>query len=193
MALSVKNVIMTGKGASTERLAAEAANAALLNTQSRGFTAAGCARGTTAQKVKTANTFTYTVAGVFYSLGASDDFWTLSGTVVAAASWQKYLLLVDTGGTASIQEATQSKVSAAGVVWTNVSGLSTYAPFLTALGATKCVVGTLTIATDATHTFTPGTTALNGTGITATFVDGLDQSILPLLANAQGTIIGNGG
>ncbi len=183
---------MNAMRGSLARAAAELANAAAVSSLSRILTSGGAARGTTVAKAKTVNTVTFTVGGTFYSLAATDDFWTLSGTVVAAASFQKYLLMVDTSGTMSIQEGVQA-ATAAGVTWTNVSGLSKYAPYFVALGSTKVVVAVLTVATDATHTFTPGSTALNGAGITATFINGLDQSILPLIADDIGNIVGNGG
>lgn len=175
------------------RSAAELANAVLLNTLSYVSVAAGAARGTTVAKAKFVNNITYLVNGAFYSKNAADDFWTLSGTTVAANSYQKYALLIDTAGAASIQEATQSLVSADAVAWTNVSGVSAWAPYISILGSTKAIVAGLLIATDATHTFIPGTTALNAAGITATFTDGVDQSLLPLIANTVGTIVGNGG
>lgn len=175
---------------SVEKGAADQVNAATVYALSRALTAAGCTTGTTTTKVKTANTLTFTVNGVFYSLAGTDDFWTLSGTVVKKGSYQKYLLLVDTAGVASIQEGTQSTVGASSVVWTNVDASTAWAAFLSALGSTKCCAGVLTIATDATHTFTPGTTALDAAGITATFVDGLDQSILPLIATPTGQVFG---
>ena len=130
------------------------------------------------------------MASVQYSKAATDNFWTLSGTTVAASSFQKYALLIDTAGAASIQEATQSIVSAAAVSWANVSQLSPWAPFLTTVGSTKAIAGVLTIATDATHTFVPGTTLLGATGIMAMFADGIDQSLLPLMGNATGGIVG---
>lgn len=192
MAFTTANYIDTGPRGSLIRGAAELGNALGAYGLSRALTAAGCATGGTTTKAKTAATLTYTVAGTFYSKNATDDFWTLSGTAVAAASWQKYLLLIDTAGAASIQEGMQSKVAAASVVWTNIAAYSKWAAFLTALGSTKAIAGVLTVATDATHTFTPGTTALDAAGITATFIDGIDQSILPLLAGPTGTLIGNG-
>jgi hypothetical protein len=39
------------------------------------------------------------------------------------------------------------------------------------------IVGVLTVATDSTHTFTPGTTLLGAAGITATYIDGIDISV----------------
>lgn len=175
------------------RAAAECANALNAYNLSRALTAAGVATATTTSKAKTVNSLQYSIAGVQYTKGATDNFWTLSGTTVAAASWQKYLLLIDTSGAASVQEGTQSVVSAASVTWTNISGMSSWAPIISLLSGSKAVVATLTIATDATHTFIPGTTLLGATGITATFADGIDQSLLPSIANQMGTLIGNGG
>ena len=182
-----KGVSRTG----VDRGTAQATNAFGVYELSKALTAGGITTATVTSKAKSANTITFTVGGQFYSLAASDNFWVLSGTVVAAASFQKYLLLVDTAGTMSIQEGVQSTVNAAGVAWTNISAVSPYAPFLDTVGSTKCVCGVLTIATDATHTFTPGTTLLGAAGITATFIDGIDQSILPLLGNHAGTIYGD--
>ncbi len=172
------------------RATAQFANAMAAFGLGHGYTAPGITIATTASKVKTANTLAFTINGVWYSLTASDDFWTLAGTVVAKASWQKYLLLVDTAGAATIQEGLQSTVSAAEVKWTNVSGISPWAPYLSTVGETKMVAGVLTVATDATHTFTPGTTLLSAAGITDTYIDGIDQSILPFPGDAQGTIYG---
>ena len=159
------------------------------------LTAAGTTTATVTSQAKTANTLTFLIAGVFKSKGATDNFWTLgvagSNTLVAANSFQKYLLLIDGSGTATVQEGTQSNISAAAVTWTNVSGVSPWSPLLSILNVPKCIVSVLTIATDATHTFTPGTTLFGAAGITATFTDGLDQSLIPLMANQEGLLIGN--
>lgn len=171
------------------------ANGLTLLSLNRALTAAGSARGTTATKAKTVNTLTFTVAGAFLSKNATDDFWTLSGTVVAAASWQKYLLLIDATGTASIQQGTQSTISAASVSWTSVTNSAGavqlgHGPLITVLNTGVTIVAVLTIATDATHTFTPGTTALNAAGITATFADGIDASLIPIICNEQSAPVG---
>lgn len=193
MALITSNYHTNAARGSQSRAAAELSNAEAIYTLSRSLTAAGCARGTTAAKAKTVNTLQYSVAGVQFTKAGTDDFWPLSGTTVSASSWQKILLLIDTAGAASIQEGLQSTVSAAAVAWTNISLTSPWAPFIAAVGSTKAIVGVLTIATDSTHTFIPGTTALNAAGITATFVDGIDQSILPVIGNETGLVVGNGG
>lgn len=189
MALVTANYITNEPRGSQARGAAEAGSGALVFSLSRALTAAGSARGTTAAKAKTVNTTAFTVAGKFYSLAATDDFWTLSGTTVAVSSFQKYALLVDTSGTASIQEATQASTDAL-VHWRNVSAFSGWAPFLSIVGSTKAIVCCLTIATSASVTFVPGTTNLNAAGITATFTDGIDQSLLPVMGNETGAIVG---
>lgn len=179
--------------ASQARAALELANVAGAYALNRTFANAGIAIGTTTTKVKTANTTPFTVSGTWFSKAATDDFWTLSGTVVAASSWQKYALLMDNTGAASIREATQSLVSAAAVSWTNISALGSWAPLLTILNAGTVIVGYLTVATDATHTFTPGTTALGAAGITTTYSNGIDQYLMRLVGNETGLLVGLGG
>lgn len=146
----------------------------------------------TPQSVKSTATITYTINGIFATKAATDPLWTLSGTVVPVSSFQSYLLLLDSVGTATVQEGTASIVNAAGVNYLNVSRVSSYAPLLTVLQAGKVVAGYIQVATDATHPFTPGTTSLTATGITTTFFNGTDQAACPLLANEQGLIIGLG-
>jgi hypothetical protein len=164
------------------------------------YSAAGCATATTTSKAKIVNTTAYTVGGRILSKGATDNFWTLGGagsaTTVAVGSWQKYLLCIDDAGAASVVEGTQSSVSAAAVSWVNVSPAAKaftqnpWAPIITVLSASRAILGVLTVATDATHTFIPGTTLLGATGITATFIDGIDPSLMPMMANDSGLLIG---
>lgn len=176
------------------RMATELANCNTALDLSNVSSAAGAAQATNTTGVKNANTINYSVNGQLgKTKAATDPLWTLSGAVVQAASWQKYALLLDAAGTATVQEATQSKVSAALVSWVNVSNVSVYAPLLSILNAGKVVACVVTVATDATHTFTPGTTSLTGTGITTTFEDGIDPSFLPILATTTGAVIGLGG
>lgn len=175
---------------SMTRGAVELANAAGFFALNRAYSSGAIAIGTTTTKVQSVATITATVNGLFVSKAATDDLWTLSGTVVAAASFQKYLLLLNASGTASIQEGTQSLIDAAHVTWDNVSKVSSWAPFLTIANAGKFVAGYLTVATDATHTFTPGTTALGAAGITTTYFNGMEQSFLPLIGNEAGSLVG---
>ena len=164
------------------------------------YAASGAAQATTATQAKTVNTTPYTVGGRLFSKGATDNFWTLgvagSATVVAASSWQKYLLCVDDAGAATVVEGTQSTVSAAAVTWGNIAAAqganpkNLWASLISVLNASRCIFAVATVATDSTHTFTPGTTAFNGTGITTTFIDGIDSSLYPLMANESGLLVG---
>jgi hypothetical protein len=61
-----------------------------------------CARATTASKVKTTNATVLKEAGIAVALGATDNFWTLTGANIAAGFFRRYLLL-DTAGVASVQ------------------------------------------------------------------------------------------
>jgi hypothetical protein len=125
-----------------------------------------CAQATTASKAKTTNATVLREAGAAFALAATDNYWTLApaASVLAVASFRRYLL-IDTAGVASVLASNDSTVSAA----------SCRFPALPANGS--AVVGVLTVATDATHTFTPATTALNAAGITATFIDGIDINV----------------
>lgn len=123
-----------------------------------------CARGGTAQKVKTTNATVLKENGAAVALAATDDYWTLAPVGVLAVSSFRRFLLLDTAGVASVQASTDA-ATAAGCTWTNRPAAGT------------AIVGILTVATDATHTFTPATTALNAAGITATFIDGIDDSV----------------
>lgn len=119
--------------------------------------------------VKTVNSVNYFVNGKPVTKAGTDNLWAMgvagSNTLVAVSSFQKYQLLLDAAGTATTQEGVQSTASAAAVVFASLPPV------------TKAVIGILTIATDTTHTFTPGTTALNAAGITATFDDGIHGAI----------------
>lgn len=182
---------------SQARGAGELANAIAVYGLSRALTAGGVATATTTSKAKTVNTIQYSIGGVQYTKAATDNLWTLgvagSNTTVAVGSFQKYLLLLDTAGAATVQEATQNTVSAATVSWAGISAVSPWAPLIVAVGTTKAIVAVMTVATDATHTFIPGTTLFAATGITTTFIDGIDQSIVPLMGNETSLIVGNGG
>lgn len=182
--------------ASLQRAAAELANAVAIYTLNQINDAGLVATATNTTGVKTTATTQYFVNGTLYTKAATDPLYTLgsatSNTAVAAASWQKYLLLLNSSGTATVQEASQSLVSAAAVSYKNLSAVSKWAPLMSLLSAGTTIAGVLTIATDATHTFTPGTTALTATGITATFQDGLDPMLMPVIANTGGLIFGLG-
>jgi hypothetical protein len=124
----------------------------------------GNALATNTARVKTANTTKFLAAGVPKSVAAADPMWTLTGGVLAALSFRKYLLLHD-GTTATVLASTDSLVSAAACT------------FAARPANGKTILGTLTVATAVATTFTPDTTLLGAAGITATITDGLDGSV----------------
>ena len=73
-----------------------------LVSRNRCYAKAAAATGTTTSKVKTVNSVDYAIDGGIFRKAATDDLWTLSGAVVAISSWQKYLLCLNSAGTASI-------------------------------------------------------------------------------------------
>lgn len=123
-----------------------------------------CATATTASKAKTAAATTFLSNGVLIALAATDNFWVLSPTTVLAANmFRRYWLCANAAGTASVI-ASSDATTQAGCVFTA----------LPADGV--AIIATLTIATDATHPFTPATSLFTDTGITATFIDGIDDA-----------------
>lgn len=191
MAFSTSKVHFDSPRGSTQAAVSALANALAAYDLNRALTAAGCATATVTSQVKTVATLTFQINGAFKTKGATDNFWTLTGSTVPAASFQKWALLIDASGAATVQPATANNVSAATVSWGNVSGVSDYGAFLSVTaGGTKCVAGILTVATDATHTFIPGTTLLGAAGITATYIDGVDPALLPLIGDQVGNAAG---
>lgn len=185
-----------GPRSSLQRAAAELANAATSYSLNMAYSAAGATLATNTTGIKSVNTITFTVNGVFKSKTATDPLWTLgvanSNTTVNPSSWQKYLLMLNASGTATVQEGVQSTVSAAAVGWTNLVNRGPWSPILTTLDAATTIVCVLTIATDTTAGgFIPGTTALNAANVTATYADGIDPSVLPVIMNEIGSIVGN--
>lgn len=181
---------------SQPRASAELGNALALYQMNQLYTAGGVTIATTAAKAKLVNTATFIVGGQFQSLGATDNLWVLGATgattVVAASSWQKYLLLLDNTPTtpvATVLEATQSTIAAASVTWGNL-GVGTWGPLISTLNTNRTIIAVATVATNSSTTFTPGTTAFNASGITTTFVDGIDPSLLPVIGDATARILG---
>lgn len=170
-------------------------NALALYAMNRIYATANIGIATTTQKVRTQATATYTLGGVFQTaVSSTDNVWTLSGTAVSASSYQKYLLLWDSTGASgvSIQEGVQSTVGLASVGWTNANAVSAWGPLITLLDAGKVIVGYITVATNSSTTFTPGTTALNAAGVTVTYNNGIDATLLPVIGNLGASIVGSG-
>jgi hypothetical protein len=119
-------------------------------------------------KVKTTNATVLRNAGALNALAASDDFWTLTGGVLAVSSFRRYLLLCDAADAATVLASDDVTTAAEDCRWATLpaNGLA--------------IVGILTVATNSSTTFTPGTTALSAAGVTDTYVDGYDISVPPM-------------
>lgn len=124
----------------------------------RNYSAVVAAIGSNTAKVKTTNACQYSIAGKMYTKGATDDLWTLSGTVIAASGTGRFLLCLDASGTASV-----------------VQGDATGYP--TEPADTVCPIAEVKIVMTSGGAFTPGTTALTGGNISA--VTYTDIAVLP--------------
>lgn len=131
--------------------------------------------GTTTSKVKTTATTQLWINGVVKSLTATDDLWTLTGGNLAIGSVRRYLMLWD--GT--------SATTVVSVLASNDQVIASYASAAAALLACRfptlppagtVIVGIVSI-TNVTNAFIPGTTALTATGVTAAYLDGIDDSV----------------
>lgn len=127
-------------------------------------TTPGCATATVTSKVKTANATVVRNAGALNAVAATDNYWTLTGGVLAVSKFRRYLLLVDSADAATVLASDDQSTAAA-----------CRFPSLPADGL--AIVGILTVATDASTPFTPATTLLGAAGITATYIDGHDEAI----------------
>ena len=160
------------------------------------YSGAGSATATVTSQAKIAVATTYTIGGRILSKGITDNFWTLSGVTVPINSFQKYALLIDDLGVASVQEATPNTVSAVSVKWVNVTPAAKafpqnpWAPIIFMLNQSKAILSILTIATNASTPFIPGTTLLGAAGITATFIDGIDPALMPLIYTPENLLVG---
>lgn len=181
--------------ASMARAAVEASNAALAFAMNQIFNSSAVGIATTTTQARTTASLTFTTNGQQFTKSSADNFWTLSGTVVAAGNTQKYALLIDGAGNGFTQEATQSSLGPTGVVWTNVNNMSSWGPILTMLNQNpgRTMVGYIVVSCNASTTFTPGTTALSAAGLTVSYINGIDPILLPLVTNEVNVIVGQGG
>jgi hypothetical protein len=130
--------------------------------QNRLMSDGAVAIGSTVAKVNLGAATVCMADGVLYTVPATNDYWTLSGTVIASGYANKYLLCANAAKTASIVEGTQALTAAAVT--------------LPAAPASKTVIGILTVET--TGVFTPGTTNLNAAHITDTYQDGYAPALI---------------
>jgi hypothetical protein len=155
----------TGEGALIQSF-----NALLQQHLNQPLTAAGVATATVTSQVKTVNTLTYLINGVFKSKVATDNFWTLTGTAVTAAvggATMFWALCINAAGAASVVQGPTNQGST--TVWTPAPA--------NLIPADLCVAGMCKVSLTATTVFTPGTTLLAAAGVTTTYGDGLDGTL----------------
>lgn len=123
------------------------------------LTAAGLAEGTNSATFKTVNTLTFTNNGVFKSKNATDNLTFSTGhTALAASQACLFGVWVNASGTVS---TSQGPIVAAGDP----------CPVPGAPAANLTLVGLIKVTTDASTTFTPGTTDLGASGVTDAYYD----------------------
>ena len=147
-------------------------NFARQQSQNAALSTAAIAIATTPAQVRTGAVLTYKIGGAFKTKAATDNFWTLTGGVLADGFIRKYALLIDAGGAASVLASNDAKTVAGCVFSPDV---------LYKKGGAlegKAIVGTVTVTTVGA-TFTPGTTSLAAATVTDTYADGLDASMVP--------------
>ncbi|MBI4695582.1 MAG: hypothetical protein HY749_16315 [Gammaproteobacteria bacterium] len=128
---------------------------------------AGLAEGTNANTIKTAAPngagTDYAIYGYAYHKADTDNIAMNALAVQAVATKCLYCIQADTGGTVTLVKGDE-------VLTADLSAGKTVLHWpLPAAG--QCALGFLKVETDATHTFTSGTTDLSAAGITATFYD----------------------
>jgi len=134
-------------------------NISQINSGFVSLTAAGLAEGTNANTYKTVNTLDYTSNGVFKSEAAADNIAMTAGIgTVPPSSAALYAVWVNAAGDFS---NSRGPVVAAGEP----------CPVPTAPAANLTLVGLIKVTTDASTTFTPGSTDLGNAGVTDVYYD----------------------
>lgn len=122
------------------------------------FSNGGAAIATTKSKVKLAAAVDYSIKGVMYSKAITDNLWTLTGSVIPLLGTGRWLLCLNAAGTASVIAGTSAGYAASIPVDSN--------------GApTVCPIAEVKVVCANAATFTPGTTLLDATDVTATYTN----------------------
>lgn len=119
--------------------------------------AAGLAIATDTTQVQSGNAVDYRIDGKAYSKAASDPLDAPTGSVQGQSTKAVYLFSVDSAGVVS---CTQSDIVA--------DGEDVHYP---ELPDNEAPIGAIKVVTNASTTFTPGTTDLNAAGVTTTYID----------------------
>lgn len=146
-------------------------NALLRLVANAAYTAAGIAMATVTTQVKTVNSLTFLISGVFKVKAGTDNFWTAA--IIQAAtgfanipigSAAMFLFLVDAAGVATVIQGPVG-VGAAPAVPADL------------IPEDRAIAGTCKVVS-ASAAFLPGTDAWNKAGLAFTFADGYDASLV---------------
>lgn len=130
-----------------------------VNASYMSFTAAGLAEGTNANTYKTTATLAYTSDGVIKSKGATDNIaMTSTAGTVPPSSAALYAVWIDSSGNFSNSRGP-------------VVAAADPCPIPTAPANNLTLVGLIKVVTNASTTFTPGSTDLGAAGVTDTYYD----------------------
>lgn len=122
------------------------------------LSAAGLAAGTTTGTFKTTNTLTYTSNGAFKSKNATDNLTFSTGTALGASQACLFAVWIDASGTVT---TSQGPIQTAGDP----------CPVPSQTKANTTLVGLIKVTTSSSGAFTPGTTGLGASGVTAAYTD----------------------
>lgn len=123
--------------------------------------AAALVEGTNANTMEIVNAIDFCIHGVLYSKAATDNIAMTAAVVQNVSTHCMYLVSIDKAGAVTTTKGAEAPVA------DDI--------FLPSTPADECVIGAFKIVTDATTTFTSGTTDLGATGITDTFWDLIDN------------------
>ena len=126
------------------------------------------AEGTAAATVKTTNAIDFCINGIAYSKAATDSIAIQAGAVQNVSTHCMYLVSIDKAGLVTTTKGVEAAVTAD--------------IFLPSTPALNCVIGAYKIVTDASTTYTAGTTDNGAAGITDTYFD--------LVRNWRSTFLG---
>lgn len=130
------------------------------------YSKAGLAEGTNATTIKTAAPngagIDYAINGIAYHKADTDNIAFTATAVQAVSTTCVYLVQIDSSGNVSMKKGNEVATASLGI------NDSAQVPFP---DVDKCPIGYIVVATDASTTFTGGTTDLGASGITDTYVD----------------------
>lgn len=117
---------------------------------------ANLGEGTNANTIKTQAAISFSIGGTMYTKAITDNIAMTACAQQAISTYCLYLASINAAGTVTLTKGTE---------------VATDTATLPATPANNVAFGYIKVATDASHTFTSGTTDLSAAGITATYAN----------------------